>query len=134
MKNVKNILWLILIPVVIVAAGIFYYHFDPNDVSIPMPKCIFRQLTGWQCPGCGAQRAVHDLLHGDVIGAISHNIFFVIAVPFLLLTAYAVFMVKRGNPSAMTLKLYNFVTSRYTLLSYVAVYCIWWVVRNCIGC
>lgn len=134
MKKYKNILWLILIPVVIVAAGIFYYHFNPNNETIPMPKCIFRQLTGFQCPGCGAQRAVYALLHGNIMEAVACNVFFVVAIPFLLLTAYAVFMMKKGNPSSTTVRLYNFVTSRYTLLSYVAVYCIWWVVRNCIGC
>ena len=99
-----------------------------------MPKCIFRQLTGFQCPGCGAQRAVYALLHGNIMEAVACNVFFVVAIPFLLLTAYAVFMMKKGNPSSTTVRLYNFVTSRYTLLSYVAVYCIWWVVRNCIGC
>ena len=27
-------------------------------------KCPLYQLTGWQCPLCGSQRAVHAFLHG----------------------------------------------------------------------
>jgi hypothetical protein len=35
------------------------------------------------CPGCGATRAVYDLAHGDVAGALSMNPLFVLAVPLL---------------------------------------------------
>ena len=46
-----------------------------------MPKCAFRALTGWDCPGCGAQRALHALLRGDVAQAWRANPYFLIAVP-----------------------------------------------------
>lgn len=38
---------------------------------------------GFFCPGCGGTRAVYDLAHGDVIGALSMNPLFVLAVPLL---------------------------------------------------
>ena len=34
------------------------------------PTCPFLAITGWYCPGCGSLRAVHDLLHGDLAGAV----------------------------------------------------------------
>ena len=37
------------------------------------PPCLFRLATGWLCPGCGAARATHALLHGDVIAAWTLN-------------------------------------------------------------
>jgi hypothetical protein len=40
---------------------------------------------GVYCPGCGGLRAVNDLTHGDVLGAASSNLAFVVALPFIVL-------------------------------------------------
>jgi Protein of unknown function (DUF2752) len=40
---------------------------------------------GIYCPGCGGLRAVNDLTHGDVLGAASSNLAFVVILPFLVL-------------------------------------------------
>ena len=133
MGSVPRRYWIWIIPAVVVAAGIFYYVEDPAK-SFLVPKCPMKMLTGYDCPSCGAQRAIHAFLHGRFLEALSYNLFFVVAIPFLLATAYAVVMVRRPEPSDFTLRLYDFVTSRYTLYSYVAVYIIWWVVRNILGC
>ena len=92
-----------------------------------------KYLTGWQCPSCGGQRALHAFLHGQIAEAVSYNLFFIIAIPFLLVTAYATLMINKPNPSRLTVSLYNFATSKYTLMSYIAVYLVWWVVRNLLG-
>ncbi len=122
-----------IIPVIIVLAGIFYYFADPEK-SVIMPKCPMKMVTGWQCPSCGAQRAIHALLHGNLKEAIQYNLFYIVAVPFLLLTIYAILTRKRDKPGNFTITLYKFVTNRYTLLSYIGLYIIWWIVRNIIGC
>ena len=36
-------------------------------------------LLGLYCPGCGGLRAVNDLTHGDVIGAVSSNALLILA-------------------------------------------------------
>jgi len=60
---------------------------DPNQVGNPLPPCPSRWLTGLYCPGCGATRALHALLHGNIEKAFSMNPVFVLALPvvFLLL-------------------------------------------------
>lgn len=63
------------------AGAFFYFLFDPNRVAI-FPPCLFHQLTGLDCPGCGAQRALHQLLHGHLIAAIRLNAMFVFSLPF----------------------------------------------------
>lgn len=40
---------------------------------------------GIYCPGCGGLRAVNDLTNGDLGGAASSNLAFVVALPFLVL-------------------------------------------------
>ena len=48
-----------------------YYRLGPE--SGLYPRCMFRQLTGLDCPGCGSQRAIHALLHGHVAEAWGYN-------------------------------------------------------------
>jgi hypothetical protein len=65
------------------AAGVLiYFLFDPTKVAI-FPPCMFHQLTGMDCPGCGAQRALHQLLHGNLIAAFRLNAMFVLSLPLL---------------------------------------------------
>jgi hypothetical protein len=58
------------------------FFFDPARYSF-YPRCIFHQTTGLLCPGCGGLRAVHQLLHGHLMGAFALNPFFVISLPVI---------------------------------------------------
>lgn len=63
-------------------AAAFLYLFDPQTTAGFLP-CPFRYITGWLCPGCGAQRAMHDLMHGRFLEAFHHNAALVTALPLL---------------------------------------------------
>lgn len=56
---------------------------DPNTPGSPLPACPLYSLTGLFCAGCGATRAMHALLHGDLLRAISMNALLVVALPAL---------------------------------------------------
>ncbi|MBP7408866.1 MAG: DUF2752 domain-containing protein [Flavobacteriales bacterium] len=58
------------------------YLFDPEQGRHYLP-CPFRWLTGWLCPGCGSQRAMHDLFHGRLCEALGHNAALVCCIPLL---------------------------------------------------
>src|SRR6476619_7067440 len=62
------------------------YRFDPTKFHF-YPPCVFHALTGLQCPGCGATRALYHLLHGDVSGAFRFNQIFFLMVPFFAVAA-----------------------------------------------
>lgn len=60
---------------------VIFFVFDPTQVTF-FPPCLFHQITGLDCPGCGAQRALHQLLHGNFIAALRLNAMFVVSLPF----------------------------------------------------
>ena len=70
-------------PVLVGAAGLsstaLLYLRDPHEQGAYC-LCPFLALTGHPCPGCGGLRAVNDLSHGDVLGAISSNVLVVALV------------------------------------------------------
>jgi len=48
------------------------------------PPCLFHELTGLHCPGCGATRALHALLHLDLARALHMNaLFILVGLPVL---------------------------------------------------
>ncbi len=74
----------LLIVLALVAAAVGYKCLDPSVVPI-FPRCPFRLLTGYLCPGCGSQRAIHHLLNFNLAAAWRMNPLFVIALPYLAL-------------------------------------------------
>ncbi len=54
-----------------------YFFLDPTVYNF-FPKCPFLRLTGFQCPGCGSQRAVHQILRGNLLTGIRHNYLFLV--------------------------------------------------------
>jgi len=64
--------------------------------------CPFLAMTGRPCPGCGGLRAVNDLTHGDVIGAISSNAL-AVALVVVLAAAWVIWVVRalRGSSDPM---------------------------------
>lgn len=61
-----------------------YFFFDPSKSSYFL-KCPLKEITGYDCAGCGVQRAFHELLHFRFLKAFKYNPLFVLALPFLLL-------------------------------------------------
>ena len=110
----------------LVAAAI--YLFNPTEYSF-MPKCIFKSLTGFSCPGCGFQRSLHAFLHGDFASAIRYNYFFLIAMPYLFSVVMSD-VILRGEARR---RWQRFTHSRWVLLGFVILTMAWWIVRNITG-
>lgn len=113
--------------IVVILLGIFvYYKLDPSKVLL-FPKCPFYLLTGLKCPGCGTQRALHQILHFHLGDAFRYNALMVASIPLLSALLIADIFKKRWP------KVY--VLSRSPILSWLilAIVLIWWIVRNIVG-
>lgn len=80
-KNKRQFLVLFVLLAVVAA----YFFFNPANSSYFL-KCPFQSFTGLNCPGCGSQRALHQLLHLNFKKAFEYNALFTVAVPYFLLT------------------------------------------------
>ncbi|MDR0982568.1 MAG: DUF2752 domain-containing protein [Culturomica sp.] len=80
----RNIIYGCIAVLVIAIIAVVYFSYDPAQNSY-FPKCPFYVLTGYKCPGCGSQRAIHALLNGNVISAFTENMLLVLAIPYILL-------------------------------------------------
>lgn len=71
-----------MVILVISSMAVVLYTFNPANCSW-FPPCPLHTLTGLNCPGCGSTRALHQLVHGDVLGALRLNPLLVLATPLL---------------------------------------------------
>ncbi|MDR2221244.1 MAG: DUF2752 domain-containing protein [Flavobacteriaceae bacterium] len=63
--------------------GLSYYYFLFGEKGQGGVTCIFNKTVGWQCPGCGGQRALTALLHGDFKQAFIMNPFIYVFLPLM---------------------------------------------------
>jgi hypothetical protein len=65
-------------------AGLMLWRVDPASSAL-YPRCPFFLCTGLYCPGCGALRAFHRLLHGELGAAFRMNALAVVLLPLVAL-------------------------------------------------
>jgi hypothetical protein len=63
----------------------------PGSLGICPSLLIF----GVYCPGCGSLRAMFDLMHGDVLGSVGHNVLMIPALIFLV--GWSILRLRSGN-------------------------------------
>lgn len=107
-------------------AGIssIYYWVDPSKTTL-LP-CPFYYLTGFHCPGCGSQRAIHHLLHGEFQIAFWTNplliLSLMLALPFALIKLASYLLEKDWK--------YNWFGWNKLVYSYLGMVLIFWIARN----
>jgi hypothetical protein len=81
--RLRRVLYLFALALAPIACVVLYL-FNPAADDDPYPNCPFLWLTGYYCPGCGSLRAYHQLLRGNVDGAIGLNPITVLALPAMI--------------------------------------------------
>ena len=64
------------------AGASLLYRFSPQEYSF-YPRCPFFALTHHFCPGCGATRAIAELLYGNIGAALHFNAAVTLLLPFV---------------------------------------------------
>ncbi|MEI6062620.1 MAG: DUF2752 domain-containing protein [Bacteroidota bacterium] len=104
---------------------VLYYLFDPVG-QIWFPKCPFYLLTGYKCPGCGSQRAVHYLLHFNIADAFRQNALLVVSLPYITLA----FLFDYAGLKVRWPEARKFLFGFNAILILLVIVISWWVIRN----
>lgn len=102
----------------VVAYLIYLWAHDPATSAAP--QCLFHMLTGYDCPGCGSQRALYSIMHGRFDAAWRYNaaIFFAIPLAALYLSA----------PRQWR----NYLVRPSVIVAVLLMIIVWWILRNVI--
>ena len=91
--------------------------------------CLFHEITGLYCPGCGSGRAAIALLRGHPLEALGHNpLLFLLGIPCALVLAreYLRFVFPGLGLKALTLPAWAGKTALALILAF-------WLLRNLPG-
>ena len=124
MKYKKLILISVAAFFVVTAMFIFFY-IDPNVYPF-FPKCPFLFVTGLECPGCGSQRAIHQLLHLNIIVAFRYNPLVVIFTPYIFLGLYLEYMGGKNKFPEVQKVLFG----KIAVIIILVVFMTFWIGRN----
>lgn len=80
---------IIVLLVIILIVGLLsiYFLYNPSENTYFL-KCPFKSITGYDCAGCGSQRALHQLLHSNVISAFKLNPLLIVSLPLIIYALY----------------------------------------------
>lgn len=119
----RRSLIIIIAVAVLLIFGFIYYAIDPSASTV-FPRCAFLSLTGYKCPGCGTQRAIHALMHGNVVEAFKFNALLLVSIPWIALCLYGETQRTR-NP-----RLYARINAPLLMWIFLVLTVLWWLLRN----
>jgi hypothetical protein len=117
---------LVLVAAVAIPLGVtLLYQYTPMGENRFWPGCTFHSMTGLHCPGCGATRCCHALVHGDIEQAFAWNPLFVLLLP------YFVFAGLRGAYTMWTgNRLTGYRLPGWGTYAILAALLLYWIARN----
>lgn len=101
-----------------------YVFWNPSETNL-FPKCPIYSVTGFYCPGCGSQRAAHQILNGNILEGIRHNYMIGLLVMVLLYQGYMYTMNEIFRKSIP-----NFLHKSKVTLSILIIVILFWILRN----
>lgn len=118
----KRQIHLLLLTAAILIVGLTLYILA--RIGHPIP-CLFHQITGLQCPGCGNTRAVLALLELDIMRALSYNYLFPVCLFYLC------FVYIRCSVAYYQTGKFTYRTPAPAMdIAILSLLVIWWIIRN----
>ena len=88
-------------------------------------RCIPKAITGYDCPFCGAQRALSNVLHGNFRAAIQINPYLFLISPYLIVVFLCILkIIPEGS------RLQRIAYSKPVIIIAGIATLAWWIIRN----
>ena len=81
--------WIFVVIILLITG--YYFFLNPYEQEYFFISCPFYKITGYQCSGCGSQRAFHEILHLNFREAFHQNALVLIAIPYFSLIFFTSF-------------------------------------------
>ena len=79
--------YILLARILFLAGSLAFLAVLPTQLLENGPSiCLFRNLFGISCLGCGMTRALSSVMHANIASAISYNQFVIVVFPLVFLT------------------------------------------------
>lgn len=115
-----------IVLLILIMLIVFFSFYNPYKQTF-FPKCSFYVYTGYQCPGCGSQRAIYNIVHFRFLEAIKENLALFLFIPFFVI-AFAVDFIQLKTK--LLLKVYNKLFSVMGIWIVFFLMIFYWIVRN----
>jgi hypothetical protein len=123
-----NLIWILATIAVIALMAVvvvIYRNHNPLESNL-FPKCGFYVMTGYKCPGCGGQRAVHYLLNGEFRESFRQNPMFHIGALYV----FVVLLLKSPLMYPKHTRLLNALTGIHACMIWFVGIVAFWILRN----
>ncbi len=123
-----NLIWILATIAVIALVAVvvvIYRNHNPLESNL-FPKCGFYVMTGYKCPGCGGQRAVHYLLNGEFRESFRQNPMFHIGALYV----FIVLVLKSPLMYPKHTRLLNALTGIHACMIWFVGIVAFWILRN----
>ncbi len=121
----KSKLILIIISAILFLGIVSLYFFWNPAGNDFFPKCPLHSLTGIYCPGCGSQRAMHQIIHGNIIEGLKHN-YLIALLGMVLLYQFILYVMNRLFDKTY----YNILHHPLTIKLILVLILLFWILRN----
>jgi hypothetical protein len=81
--------WIFVVIILLITG--YYFFLNPYKQEYFFISCPFYKITGFQCSGCGSQRAFHEILHLNFEEAFRQNALVLFGIPYFSLIFFTSF-------------------------------------------
>jgi len=107
-----------------IGIALIYVFINPSEVDF-LPKCPLFATTGVYCPGCGSQRATHQLLNFNLFGVINQNILYAASLILFIYHGTTLVLNKFFKQN-----FYNYIYHPKTPIIILIFILLFWIIRN----
>ena len=118
-----------LVIITILSLSLVYLLLQFPLKSFHYPKCIWYDITGTYCPGCGTIRGISEILNGHILGLYYQNKLAYLLSPVLLYTYVNLF-----SKSIFSFQLPIIKLNQKETYLFLLIIILYWFCRNFINC